>query len=93
MYKTLVSEARQRGVRLVNLDDFLAYIGYVPKRRLFLPGDPNNRFNLKAGARSASIEEPMGDRTSSGQVSGAYSRNRRLKQPSASGQTSKLFGE
>ena len=89
--KNLVDEARKQGVRVVNLSDFLSYIGYKPQRRLFTPGQVDRPYNLRAGAHSTTIDESVGDRSSSGQVSGVFSKSKRLRQKSASGQTSKLF--
>ncbi len=88
----MVKEARKQGVRVVNFNDFLSYIGFKPQRRLYIPGLVERPYNLKAGAASATTNETVGNRSSSGQVSGAYGRSKRLRQPSASsGQTSKLF--
>ncbi|NOX56831.1 MAG: hypothetical protein GXP27_20800, partial [Planctomycetes bacterium] len=84
-------EARRQGVRIVSLNDFLSWIGYKPKRRLHIPGVAGRPYTLKAGARSAAVDEVVGERESSGSVSGVYSRSRRLRQPTSSGQTSKLF--
>jgi hypothetical protein len=85
-------EARLHGVKIISLNDFLSYIGYKPKRRLFKPGQ-ERPFNLKAGAASAGINEPIGDRASAGQVSGSYGgRNRPATQQTSPGTTSKLFG-
>ncbi|GIS58688.1 MAG: hypothetical protein CM1200mP2_09130 [Planctomycetaceae bacterium] len=36
-HKKMVAEARETAVRRINLSDFLAHIGYVPRRRLFFP--------------------------------------------------------
>ena len=35
----LEKEARQQGIRIVNLPDFVSYLGYKPTQRLFRPGD------------------------------------------------------
>ena len=84
-------EARLHGIRVVNVSEFMDYIGYKPKQRLFRPGE-DRPFTLKAGAASTGINESLGDRASSGQTGGNYSRNKALPAPSAAGQTSKLFG-
>lgn len=84
-------EARLYGVRIIPLNSFLDYIGYKPKRRLFRPGD-NRPYNLKAGAASASVDQPLGDFSSSGQVSGRFGQSQTLPPNTSSGQTSKLFG-
>ena len=87
----LEGQARQRGVRIVSLNNFLAYIGYRPTRRLWRPGQ-NRPYVLKAGAHSTAVDEVIRGRESSGQVSGFYTRSKRLKQPTSTGQTSKVFG-
>ncbi len=84
-------EARSNGVRIIKMNDFLAYIGYHTKRRTFLPGQ-DRPFMLKAGAASESAKESMGDRTSSGNVSGAFTKGRQKKQEASDGATSKAFG-
>lgn len=89
--KDMRSEARQHGVRVVTLSDFLAYIGFKPKRRLFRPGQETG-YNLKAGAASTAVNEPLGDISSSGQVSGAFTKTKTTQPKTSSGQTSKLFG-
>lgn len=89
---TMRKEARLYGVRIIPLNSFLDYIGYKSKRRLFKPGD-NRGYNLKAGAASTGVNEPLGDRSSSGQVSGSYGAPSRAVPPqTSSGTTSKLFG-
>lgn len=91
--KDMIEEARRQAVRVVNLTDFLSFIGYRPQRRLFIPGVADRPFNLKSGTRQTVTNEGIGNRSSSGQVSGAFSGNKRLKQQNqSSGQTSKLFG-
>jgi hypothetical protein len=84
-------EARQHGIRIVTMNDFLAYIGYKPKRRLFKPGQAAP-YNLKSGAASAAVDQPLGDISSSGNVSGSYNKSKSLPPQTSSGQTSKLFG-
>ena len=41
-------EARSNGVRIIKLNDFLAYVGYHNKRRTFLPGQ-NRPFQIEIG--------------------------------------------
>lgn len=82
--KNLGDEAKQQGVRVVNLNDFLSWIGYQPQRRLFVPG---TGYKLKAGEREAPVDKV------SGQVSGAISGNKRIKPATSSGQTSPLYGK
>ncbi len=84
--KILGDEAKQQGVRVVNLNDFLSWIGYQPQRRLFVPGAEKG-YKLKAGER-----EPPVDKVS-GQVSGAINGNKRIKPTTSGGQNSPLFGK
>ena len=84
--KILGDEAKQQGVRVVNLNDFLSWIGYQPQRRLFVPGAEKG-YKLKAGGR-----EPPVDKVS-GQVSGAINGNKRIKPSTSGGQNSPLFGK
>ena len=89
----MVAEARETAVRRINLSDFLAHIGYVPRRRLFVPGLVDRPFNLKSGATSGSVGGNIGDRASSGKVSSLFTRSKRLKkQPVSTGKTSGRFG-
>ena len=91
-HKQMISEARESAVRRINLSDFLAHIGYVPRRRLFVPGLVDRPYNLKAGATSGVVGGSVGDRTSTGKVSGLFTRSKRLKkQPVSTGQTSGRF--
>ena len=84
--KHLGIEAKEQGVRVVSLNDFLAWIGYTPQRKLFVPGTQRG-YQLKAGQR-----EPPVDKMS-GQVSGAISGNKRIKPQTSTGQTSPIFGK
>jgi hypothetical protein len=89
----MVKEARVNGVRTIKLNDFLAFIGFESKRRMFRPGQ-ERPFNLKAGAASASAGESIGDRSSTGSVSGSFNSATSKKsapQKSSDGHTSKLF--
>ncbi len=86
--KDLEDAARERGVRVISLSDFLTYIGYKSQRRLFIPGG-DVPYNLKSGSQSAAVGESSGSkRQSSGQTSGAYSGDKTLK-PKSTG--SKVF--
>ena len=87
-YKELLTPIRKHGIRRVPLSEFMKFIGYIPQRRLWRPGD-QARFTLKAGAHSTSVSETAGDRASSGQVSRAYTARKKLGQDTSSGQTSK----
>lgn len=91
--KDLEDAARERGVRVVSLSDFLTYVGYKSQRRLFIPGS-EVPYNLKSGAHSAGVGESSGSkRQSSGTTSGAYSSDKSVK-PKSGGRgdgTSKMF--
>jgi hypothetical protein len=89
-HKALIDEATENGIRVVNLQDFLAMMGIEPQQRLYRPGD-NSKFNLKAGARSTGVNDVGGDRSSSGQVSGKFTPDRIGAQKESSGQTSQRF--
>lgn len=84
--KALGDEAKQQGVRVVNLNDFLSWIGYQPQRKLFVPGAEKG-YDLKAGQRPAPID------TRANRVSGAIGNKMRIKPPTSSGQTSPLFSK
>lgn len=88
--KKMKEQAREQGVRVMTLKDFVVYMGYKPSRRLWLPGE-KIPWLLKSGSHSAGVNETIGNRESTGQTAGTYSRSKRLKQPKSSGQTSKLF--
>ncbi len=88
--KALIDDAKVFGVQTVRLNDFLAYIGYKAQHRLWQPGE-DRPFTLQRGAHSASIDEGAGDRTSAGQVSELFRRNRAARQQSSDGTTSGLF--
>jgi hypothetical protein len=51
--KDLEDTARERGVRVLSLGDFLNYIGYVPKRRLSVPGNNPRQPSPKPNSPSA----------------------------------------
>ncbi len=89
--REVMQEAQEQGVRVINLNDFLDYVGYKAKRRLWEAG-VSDTWNLRKGARSTgvapSITTPA---VSAGQVAPIYSRNRQLAPPESSGQTSKAY--
>lgn len=92
--KDLRREARLNGVRIVNLTDFLSYIGYKSKRRLFQPGQ-ERPFTLRSGGHSTATNENLNptSREASGNVSGAIMKGKGQKLQNVSpGQTSKTFG-
>ncbi|MBL4886326.1 MAG: hypothetical protein JKY95_17570 [Planctomycetaceae bacterium] len=72
----LTNEARLQGTRKVNLNDFLAYIGYKSQRRLYIPGLSNKGFVLKQGARSTGVNDTIGRRNSTGKVSEIFNKKR-----------------
>lgn len=90
--KTMRDEARRLGIEEINLNDFLSYIGYRPQQRLYIPGVVDRPFNLRSGAASTTTNEAVGNRSSSGTVSGKFGRSKRLKPQTSSGQTSGKFG-
>ncbi len=87
----LRAEARRLGIDEINLSDFLAYAGYKPQRRIYIPGSTERPYNLKAGAASVTVDEVVGNRQAAGAVSGVFGRSKRLKPQSSAGQTSKLY--
>ena len=90
-HKALKDEAREQGVRVVTLNDFMAFIGYTPRQRVFRPGD-QRPFTLTSGSRSTATSQTAGqNRVSSGNTAGIYSRSKRLRQPTGTGQTSGAF--
>ena len=86
----MTKEARVNGVRLVKLSDFLAFMGLEQKRRMFRPGQ-ERPFNLKSGSTSTAVNEPIGDRSSNGNVSGSFGTQKSAPQKASDGHTSKLF--
>lgn len=90
----LLKESLQQGIKVVTFRDFLNYIGFENKQRLFVAGE-NRKYNLKSGARSTGTDEVLGaNRLSSGQTSQRFRTDRgNRSQSSSSGQTSKLFNK
>ncbi|MFM9963624.1 MAG: hypothetical protein ACKV2Q_20645 [Planctomycetaceae bacterium] len=84
--KKLKEEAQQQGVKQVNLNDWLSWIGYVPQRRLFIPG-AEGQYPLKSGQRPAPVDKV------SGQVSGVISDNKRIKPSSTNNAVSPVFSK
>jgi len=80
-FTDMQKEARIQGVRKISLSDFLAHIGYKPKRRFWAPG-MEIPWQLKSGAHSTGVNQTIGDRASTGQVSGAY--GKKLLKPKTS---------
>jgi hypothetical protein len=89
--KDLEDAARERGVRVVSLSDFLNYIGHKQQRRLFQPGS-DVPYNLKSGSHSTAVGESSGSkRVSSGQTSGAYSGDKAVRPKTTGDGTTKAF--
>ncbi|QDT66281.1 hypothetical protein [Calycomorphotria hydatis] len=90
--REMMNEARLNGIRVVSLNQFKDYIGYVPKRRLWAPG-VNDNWNLKSGGGS-SLGIGLGvTRSSTGTVSEAFGGDSRLSPKSSSGFTSGQAGQ
>jgi phage host-nuclease inhibitor protein Gam len=83
--KQLKGEAQLQGVRIVNLNDWLSWIGYSPQRRLYVPGAEQDDYPLKAGKREAPVDKV------SGQVSNAISGNKRIKPATSNNAVSPVF--
>jgi hypothetical protein len=88
----LQNEARINGVRVIKLNDFLAYIGYHSKRRTFLASQVNRPFTLKSGSMSVIPNGGSGDRSANGNTSALFNKKRQARQETSDGQTSKSFG-
>ncbi len=67
-HEMLVQEAREHGIKIVALKDFLTYLGWKAESRLYIPGS-DTPFKLKAGSHSTGVNDSLGDRTSAGQTS------------------------
>ncbi len=65
--------AQQQGVRILSLNDFLAFMGYKPTQRLFLPGE-NMPYTLQGGARDGDVRGTLNPVNSSGQTSELFRR-------------------
>jgi hypothetical protein len=61
LHEDLVNEARKQGVRVVNMNDFLNYIGYTSTRRIWTPGE-NRAYPLKSNAPPLGIDPTVNDR-------------------------------
>ncbi len=85
-FKDMQKEARLNGVRMISLNDFLQYIGYKPGHRLYQPGQ-KSPYTLEHA-----VKEQSSNRSSSGNLSGIYTRKKHDKQIIAPGNNSKLFG-
>lgn len=90
--KEMRQEARENGVRVVKLNDFLAYVGFHNKRRIYLSGE-NSKFNLKNAATSSIDNGGSKDRTSNGNTSKLFDKKgRKGPQQESSGTTSQSAG-
>lgn len=87
----LINEGRLQGTRVMPLNDFLAFVGFKPQRRLYIPGLADKEYTLKAGAASTGVNENVGDRRSTGRVSEIFTPNQ-TGQKTSSGKTSGAFG-
>lgn len=89
----LVNEARLYGTRVIGLNDFLAFIGFKPQRRLYIPGLADKEFTLKAGSRDTLISEDLNERRGTGKASDIFEGSSRgldgggLRQPGNSSST------
>ena len=69
--QALREEARQQGIRIIPFPDFLNFIGYEKRQRLFVPGE-TRPITLQSGARSSSTGTSASNPTSTGRTSGRY---------------------
>jgi hypothetical protein len=90
IHKNMVKEAQEHGVRVVDLDDFLNYIGYEPGRRIWRAGVTQG-WNLHQGMQG-NIARPDGKQRmeSLGRTSRAFT-NPNAPQTESTGTTSGLF--
>lgn len=81
--KKMEDEARRSGVRIVNLNTFLDYIGFVPQQRRWVPGEADT-WTLEGGARRPG-------RSSTGITSGLFDTRRARPRSPGSETTSQKF--
>lgn len=86
-FKTMEDEARRNGVRIIKVNDFLAYIGFHNKQRTLLPGT-QRPYKLKAGSSISGGSVGSTDRTSNGAVSTVFKKGRKGPQEVSSGAVS-----
>jgi len=69
-YALLTKEALRKGIKVITFNDFLNYMGYEQRQRLY-DATSDQKFNLKAGSHSTSTSQEMGgsSRFSTGQTS------------------------
>ncbi|MFV0446312.1 MAG: hypothetical protein ACK5Q5_22285 [Planctomycetaceae bacterium] len=77
--RLLMDEAKEFGVQVISLNEFLTWVGYKNQQRVFRPGE-NRPFNLGAGAASQGVGENFKDRTSPGTTSKLFQPNSRATQ-------------
>jgi hypothetical protein len=86
-----IKQARLNAVRIINLSEFLAFIGYHPSRRVWAPGE-DSPFHLELGRRktkSNGYKRPIPVKETS---TGNYGTSRRkVKRGYSSGKTEKIF--
>ena len=73
--KEMDQQARERGIRVISLSDFLSFMGYKTQRRLFVPGG-DTPYTMKHGARTPSTEASTGSRSPTGNTSALYSKDK-----------------
>ena len=81
--RRLQNEAIINGVDIINLNEFLSFIGYHPSKRLYKPGQ-SKPYNLESG-------KIQRQKVSTGTVSDSVNPNRPSKQKVSTGNTSGLF--
>ncbi len=89
-HSLLKDSAREQGIRVISLTDFLSFIGFKPQRRLYIRGSGGRGYALKAGSRSTGVNENLGNRKSTGRVSEVFN-SRRTSQKISSGKTSGAY--
>ena len=86
----MLNEAREQGVRVISLQDFLQYIGYRPTERIWMRTSARP-WNLKHGQRFSDAALKSGKYHSTGQVSGIYTRSGKLPPYESSGRVSGYY--
>lgn len=69
----LQERAQRQGIRILSLNDFLAFMGYKPTQRLFLPG-ANMPYTIEGGSRTQDRSGMLNPTYSSGQTSELFRR-------------------
>ena len=89
--KEMIDEAHQHGVKVINLNQFLDYVGYVPQQRVYIPGSGLAPFETRAGGASGVSPRPNSRANSGGTTSSLFG-GRGGANPSSNGNTSQVFG-